>query len=192
MRLLVVERLEAVVQAPVIGQQRSTFGRSQVEGKPRTLAFGDAFPIQIGQVGVVVEQGRKQIVVDRAHGFGVGVNEANPIQFGRHARCKGYSLEAVFEGRAVLGISAQACLQLLEGLGFVQRAEGDALQGGHIAFEIVVPNLQLDVGGPELQEGLGEAATIGFPAARPDSGYDLSVHCGRHPLIRSSRSCQRV
>ena len=78
-RLLVVERLEAIVQAPIVGQQGGALGRSQVEGKPRTLAFSDAFPIQVGQVGVVVEQGRKQVVVDGAHGFGVGVNEANPI-----------------------------------------------------------------------------------------------------------------
>ena len=74
------------------------------------------------------------------HGFGVGVHEPNPIEVRRHGGGEGHGLEAILEGRAVLGFAAQLGLQLLEGRRSFESAEGDAFVLGEVARDVVMPD----------------------------------------------------
>ena len=139
----------------------------------------------------VVEKLIEKLRVDVPHGLGVGVDEPNPIEVRRHGGGEGHRLEAVLEGRAVLGLGAQLGLQLLEGRRSFEGAEGDAFIRREVARDVVMPDFKGDVGRPELLEGFDEASAIGFPAVRAEGRDDFSAHCDKRPLVRWSRSYRR-
>ena len=129
----------------------------------------------------IVEELVQQGVVDGPHRFGIGIDEANPIEVRGDAARQGHRLEAIGKRGAVRGLGTQVSLELLEGRRVVEGAEGCARMRRDVAVEVVMPDSKVDVGGPELSEGIGEPLAVGFPAARPDGRDDLSAHrCRLH------------